>query len=34
LNSGFDCHKQPEENRHTQKAGIVRHVSQFDYHER
>jgi hypothetical protein len=34
LNSGVDCHKQPKRYRHTQKAGTVRHISQFDKHER
>ena len=34
LNSGVDCHKQPKGYRHTQKAGTVRHVFQFDKHER
>jgi len=34
LNSGVDCHKKPKGYRHTQKAGIVRRVFQFDKHER
>jgi hypothetical protein len=34
LNSGVDCHKQPKGYRHTQSAGTVRHVFQFDTHER
>jgi hypothetical protein len=34
MNSGVDCHKQPKGYRHVQKAGTVRHVFQFDKHER
>ena len=34
LNSGIDCHKQPKGYRHSQKAGTVRHVFQFDKHEK
>jgi hypothetical protein len=34
LNSGVDRHKQPKGYRHTQKTGTVRHVFQFDNHER
>jgi hypothetical protein len=34
FNYGVDCHKQLKGYRHTQKAGTVRHVFQFDKHER
>ncbi len=34
MNSRVDCHKQPNGYRHVQKAGIARHVFQFDKHER
>ncbi len=34
MNSGVDCHKHPKGYRYVQKAGTVRHVFQFDKHER
>ena len=34
MDSGIDCHKQPKGYRHSQIAGTVRYVSQFDVNER
>lgn len=34
MDSGIDCHKQPKGYRHSQLAGTVRYVSQFDVNER